>query len=95
VEEIKGAVRFVVKLDEEGGRWFKMVDEDMLQLHEDLEDLVNQWMNHQVENQIALEDRVIKLEMQVGQLTLERQLEKEATSAKSSQVSGATGKRGK
>jgi hypothetical protein len=72
-----------------------MVDEDMLQLHEDLEDLVNQWMNHQVENQIALEYRVIKLEMQVGQLTLERQLEKEATSTESSQVSGALGKRGK
>jgi hypothetical protein len=37
-------------------------------------------------NQIALEYRVIKLEMQVGQLTLERQLEKEATSTESSQV---------
>jgi hypothetical protein len=41
--------RFAVKLDEEGRRRFEMVDEDMLQLREDLEDLVNQWMNHQVE----------------------------------------------
>jgi len=80
----------VLKLDEEGGRRFDLVDKDLSQLREDILDEINHKIQPYSESQEELEKKILLLEMQVGKLTLEWETVKEEQQA--TQVSGETNK---
>jgi len=61
---------FLLRLDEEGGRWLEMLEEDLIQLREEVVESLTHTTQQVNGKIIKLEARLEKLELQATRLTL-------------------------
>ena len=77
-------------LDDEGGKLFEMVDEELIHLQDVLVDTLHQDLKPQMTSLSKLENRILKLEKHVNHLNLDNQMGKEQKNSLKAHLQGDT-----